>query len=150
MRPGRNPAPRGLMVLALMLVDCGSRVQFTRGARIPLNVYTVTVTHTDSVDIGKSAKNLVVHMRCEGVDSKDGFAKFLMNFFGRMIVVDGDGNEYNAQLKPLSAYRGGGAAPNEWVAIAKVPVKSRDFTFVIENASRLSGQPESAVVPLGP
>jgi hypothetical protein len=150
------------LVCALLMDGCSRKpVPFSRGDRIPLDTYTMTVSYVELVQIRPSALNLIVHFRCQGINSREVVGKFFVMFGGHMSVIDSDGNKYAALPITLDYYRSHGLSRlgdgrdfsgssdlSEWVAIAKVPINSHGFSFLVGNPNARSGQPRTAIIRL--
>lgn len=156
------------VLFLLISTACSKPSPFSRGQRIQMGPYTISVSHAAVSSLDAQAQYLVVHYRCEEIDSKDAARRFALLFMGQMTITDGDGNKYWT-LPPTTAgrYRSrkpGPAlearqvpeslsdseyTPNEWVAVAKVPIESQGFTLLIRNPRPRDGQPSLAAIALG-
>jgi hypothetical protein len=163
----RLPSPSAGAVLglvcALLAEGCSRKpIQFSRGDRIPLDTYTVTVSYVEAVQTRPSALDLIVHFRCQGITSREVTGKFFVMFGGHMSVIDSDGNQYAALPFTLDYYGSHGLSRlgdgrdfsgssdlSEWVAVAKVPTNSHGFSFLVGNPNARPGQPRAAIIPLG-
>jgi hypothetical protein len=151
------------LVCALLLEGCSRKpVPFSRGDRIPLDTYTMAVSYVESAQMRPSALTLIIHFRCQGIQSREVVGKFFVMFSGHMSVIDSDGNQYGALPFTLDFYRShgpfglgaggdfsGSSDLSEWVAVAKVPIHSHGFSFLVGNPNARPGQPRAAIIPLG-
>jgi hypothetical protein len=162
-----SPAATAATVLALSLlaVGCSRKpTPYSRGNRIPIGDYAITVSYTEAVARG-STQTLITHFRCEGVNSREETGKFFVTLSGHMRIIDSSGNEYAALPFTLDYYRSrglgflgsgsdfrsysGSSDLTQWVVAARVPVTAHGFSLRIGNPGRQRGQPRAALIPLG-
>lgn len=153
----------GPLSFLLACAGCSKPAPFSRGERIPLGPFTLSVSHAEMSSLDTRAQSLAVHFRSEGIDSQETAKRFAFLFMGQITVTDSEGNEYaTLPLMTLGAFRSkrlsrgagvvvpdGEFTPNEWVAVARVPVGSQGFVVHIKNPRRQEGQPSVASVALG-
>jgi hypothetical protein len=144
----------------IVATGCAKPTNFSLGEGIPMGSFNLSVSHAEVSALDGRAQSLVVHYRCEGIDSPEKVRRFKLMFIGQITVTDRDGNEYSTlPPMPLAAYRSRqkrgsmdsssmGDTPGAWVAVAKVPNGSRGLTLRIKNPDQREGQPSEALIDL--
>ena len=146
-------------LVAIAAVGCSPKpVVFSMGEPISLGPVTVTVTHTEVSALSGQEQRLIVYYRCDQTTSVDAAREFWKLFLGRITVADGEGNEYPT-MPPIPAGArirdsfptalASGQPSREWIAVAKLPQRSRNLVLLIENPDRRARQASAAVIALG-
>jgi hypothetical protein len=158
--------PAWLLLLAAS--GCSTPVPFSLGQSIPMGRYSLRVAYAEATASGPGDQYLAAQFRVEGIDSRDAMQRFAAAFLGQIRIADGAGKEYPAVPMLLETYRSMRAGQmrdlramqdllgsprsadlTNWVAVAKVPLRSRDFSVLVWNPDQRQGQPLAARIALG-
>jgi hypothetical protein len=156
----------GVITLLFTVTGCfrsESASTFQKGEPIPLGAFTIEVSYSQVSQVG-NAKLIEIFMEWRGLPVDPDLA-LIQRYAKHMFVIDERGKKFrNIEIIPVTLWNKAklqgveqvGVPPDfqyhgqhtQWVYPVKLPLKSSNFTLVIENPDKQKGQPKIAKVQL--